>query len=449
MKKEVTRPLRLKIQRNKAGDRFVKINNKLLKIISNLTDKEVLLQLFRHVRARRSRPRRKAPVYTSTRLLNELSSRNANLEKELKGTLFQIENSANSVSTRELLEAQKAVKQLEANSQAMKKLAPPEAAPEAEKTYQFTQSQLVDISKQIQGMLKQKDIENEKIAAKADEEKAAHDEEKQLLEAETKKQQEKAKKLNIDINKHALTQNKSGNKQKLVTALKSANIPINYFRKGPNSRSGEKLINEMLKEISDRIPEASQVESGEMSLNHFIDEVIPRYKPADDPHGTGQKEGHDGLYGSEILEIMEPYREHGFKGVFAADQVHEIPVSKEDKIVSFIMNLDKQKKPGSHWVSVYIDPEESLEYYDSLGKEPTPLFQGEITRVIQNLQPEVYLKFKVNKVKHQHSLSKNCGWHAMRFLMDRYSGKPFKECSGYTDLKEDEAKKMKKKFGFI
>lgn len=167
--------------------------------------------------------------------------------------------------------------------------------------------------------------------------------------------------------------------------------------------------------------------------------------------GFGQK----GLYNTQIQKIMKPFEKYGFKGVVALDQIDIlIPKIKKGERMSFIMNLDKSNEPGSHWVAVYIDPEESLEYYDSFGENPPESFSKDILYLINQLKPAVYLKFKVNKIQDQSSSSKNCGFFAMKFLIDRYKGVPFKECTGFNNAKKGEKdiehfKKQYEKFEYI
>ena len=55
---------------------------------------------------------------------------------------------------------------------------------------------------------------------------------------------------------------------------------------------------------------------------------------------------------------------------------------------------------------------------------------------------------KVNQVKQQSDVSDTCGWHSMRFLLERAKGNSWKFASGYTDLKEEEAEKLKAQNGY-
>ncbi|EGG20063.1 hypothetical protein DFA_07180 [Cavenderia fasciculata] len=111
----------------------------------------------------------------------------------------------------------------------------------------------------------------------------------------------------------------------------------------------------------------------------------------------GSGRSNKGLYDSEIERIMKPYHRKGFERVIASDQLNLL--EPKDKM-SFIMNLDPHNKPGSHWVAVYIDADKdkSVEYYDSFGQEPTDDFMKQLKDLIDEINPDYYLKFKVNKV---------------------------------------------------
>ncbi|EGG13256.1 hypothetical protein DFA_00001, partial [Cavenderia fasciculata] len=122
----------------------------------------------------------------------------------------------------------------------------------------------------------------------------------------------------------------------------------------------------------------------------------------------------------------------------------ERDLKPKDKM-SFIMNLDPHNKPGSHWVAVYIDADKdkSVEY-----QEPTDDFMKQLKDLIDEINPDYYLKFKLNKVIDQ-SNSTTCGYHAIKFLLNRYNGIPFKESSGWSDISKEEnkAKKMREMIG--
>ncbi len=63
------------------------------------------------------------------------------------------------------------------------------------------------------------------------------------------------------------------------------------------------------------------------------------------------------------------------------------------------------------------------------------------------MQADTYLVFKENHLIQQSNTSANCGEFAVRFLIDRFRGKHFKECTDYDEHikgeKDIEAWKLK------
>jgi len=203
---------------------------------------------------------------------------------------------------------------------------------------------------------------------------------------------------------------------------------------------------------------------GTMLISEILSEEFPDFainivpgKGNNKIDNTGQetKIGPDGLYNTEIEHIMKDYPD--FVGVISSDEIPSLVGKvKPNKKISFIMNLDKSNQPGSHWVSVLIDPvnSQSVEYYDSYGMPPPNNFSKDIKLLVDKMKPDVYLKYKINKVKHQHDSSSTCGWHSMRWLLNRYAGIPFKDCTGWNEVNKGEKaaqdlKKKFKKFGYI
>ena len=155
-----------------------------------------------------------------------------------------------------------------------------------------------------------------------------------------------------------------------------------------------------------------------------------------------------GLWDYEIESMMKGVP--NFQGCIAADQVEKLP---PNKYMSFIMNLSPTNKSGSHWVACHMDTnnEKEIDYYDSFGREPSKDFVKQIHTLVKKIKPNTYLKFKSNKVVDQRANSDTCGWHCIKFILDREHGVPFKETTGYSNVKkgEEEVKKLKEKFGFI
>lgn len=76
----------------------------------------------------------------------------------------------------------------------------------------------------------------------------------------------------------------------------------------------------------------------------------------------------------------------------------------------------------------------------------------DIKQVIKVIDPETYLKFKVNRITQQRVNSSMCGYHAIKFFVERYAGKPFDQITGFDKMKkslidksEDEVREFKNK----
>jgi hypothetical protein len=156
------------------------------------------------------------------------------------------------------------------------------------------------------------------------------------------------------------------------------------------------------------------------------------------------------LYTDDIMKILKPYKSKGFKGVFASNELDRIKVEK-GKPLSFVMNIDPDTKSGSHWVACAID-KNSIMYYDSFGNDPSENFMKSLKKIVKKLDPETYLKMKINKIPMQRLNSSECGYYTCYFLEQLYKGHPFKEITGYKAKKEilkseRKIKKFKKELG--
>lgn len=207
-------------------------------------------------------------------------------------------------------------------------------------------------------------------------------------------------------------------------------------------------------EDSDEDPEAIHHRIGE-EMDNFMKQVKDNEKQMRErlgprpPLEKGKQEGagykHEGLTDLEINEMMRKYKL--FVGTFAADEMNKILPKKR---FGFIINTEPRQKGDGHWVACYIDvmKDMSVDYYDSFGNDPNEIFLIGLKEIIDKLNPDVYLKFKINKIKEQRATSSNCGWHCMAFLINRFNGVPFKECTGYSDYAKGmkDVKQMKEKF---
>jgi len=93
-----------------------------------------------------------------------------------------------------------------------------------------------------------------------------------------------------------------------------------------------------------------------------------------------------------------------YLGCFPNDQIDNIikNIKKNDlKKFCFILNTlnYKDNKKIGHWVSIYGDftDENTLEYYDSFGNEPNKILKRKLKNLVLDVQPDYYIKFKINK----------------------------------------------------
>lgn len=126
----------------------------------------------------------------------------------------------------------------------------------------------------------------------------------------------------------------------------------------------------------------------------------------------------------------------GFQGAVPSDNNFEVKGTPNPKGVSWVMNLDGSSEPGSHWVAVLITPK-SVEYSDSFGDHPTPSVQERIVAAGKRLWPDNVKTLKINRIQRQSETSSTCGFHAMKFIRDRMSGKSFIDSTGYGDSRAE------------
>lgn len=172
---------------------------------------------------------------------------------------------------------------------------------------------------------------------------------------------------------------------------------------------------------------------------------INSLKEEGDKIGYGKKKNKysnfkEGLYDDQIEDILEKKT----KRIVPVIMNDEIPtllpyVNKHTKIFPFVINNKNSDSEGQHWVASAINiPRGELVYYDSYGENPTPTFMRDIKLLIDKINPEVYLKFKINRVRKQGD-SQNCGFHASKFVIDYLKGEKFPKASGFSDVIKDDS----------
>lgn len=155
----------------------------------------------------------------------------------------------------------------------------------------------------------------------------------------------------------------------------------------------------------------------------------------ENPTQTGTGGGKDpGLYDDQINQSMSRYPD--YLGTISKDGIKTLlPDIKPQSRIAFIINTDKESGPGEHWEAFYIDarPEgsHSIEFFDSYGRDPANSVMNDIDLVVKMLKPQTHLKLKINRVLHQYDDTSTCGFHAMKFLIDRFRNKSFREATGF------------------
>ena len=122
-------------------------------------------------------------------------------------------------------------------------------------------------------------------------------------------------------------------------------------------------------------------------------------------------------------------------------------VDKHTKEFGFVINKEKSSDgDGTHWMACFIDiPRAEIDFYDPLVSQPTKYFLHDIKYLIDKIDPELYLKIKVNNIKDQANDTANCGFFVAKFLIDMFKGKKFKQASRFDNSKigEENIEKFK------
>ena len=146
----------------------------------------------------------------------------------------------------------------------------------------------------------------------------------------------------------------------------------------------------------------------------------------------------------DIDKMMEPYfKSNNFIGTYALNTIKDI---NDKPPFSFISNTLPLSKKIGHWIAVYVN-NDNIEYYDPFGQPPDKKMKNTLKKLLNkafNSNLRKKLQFKINMVQDQSTNSMNCGWFAIRFLLNRYNGKKFIEVSGFNPNGEKNIKIMQK-----
>jgi Ulp1 family protease len=120
----------------------------------------------------------------------------------------------------------------------------------------------------------------------------------------------------------------------------------------------------------------------------------------------------------------------------------------------FIMNTEKHNVNVGHWVAVVVigssrlaeqprprgNPErggDTIEYFDPLAQSPPPAFIKEIKKLVSKHfgKGKIY-QLKINYVKSQNNNTNTCGFHACKFLKDRFEGQNWKQATKFKVIED-------------
>ena len=214
-----------------------------------------------------------------------------------------------------------------------------------------------------------------------------------------------------------------------------------------NKPKGEKQEPQLTQEEAQSIKDAYDAEYPEEDL--YSNDPLEEYPspPSEPPYFEGFGKGSgvdntDALSNIQIDKIMKPYGDK-YLGCCSSDTIEEeiLPKVKPQSKGCFVVNTDLKKGPGEHWCSVFFDAtpkgSHSIEFYDSYGDDADKLIDKGIQEVADKLNCQNYLKYKINSVCWQGNKtgtkkeSSNCGYFAVKFLIDRLRGKSFQESTCY------------------
>jgi len=111
-------------------------------------------------------------------------------------------------------------------------------------------------------------------------------------------------------------------------------------------------------------------------------------------------------------QITSPH----YLGCFASDEILNINPMNLPFPQSMVVNFDPSDSKGSHWVAIFVNSPNNVDYYDSLGIWP-PL-NNNITKFLSQFK-----LIRFNPYAFQNQNAKNCGKHTIFFLYNRSNRK--------------------------
>lgn len=126
----------------------------------------------------------------------------------------------------------------------------------------------------------------------------------------------------------------------------------------------------------------------------------------------------------QIIRVLssDPYAKETFLDVFPSDWLPKTRQSKRP--LSLVVNTHPHNQPGEHWLAVYLEDQNSGEFFDSYGHPPnSALFPQSIMLFLnKNVTGTV---FQTKQLQDPQSVA--CGHHCVFFLHHRSKGLSFEQ----------------------
>ena len=118
------------------------------------------------------------------------------------------------------------------------------------------------------------------------------------------------------------------------------------------------------------------------------------------------------LYVNNLSSLLV---KHNFLSVYPYD-LFPLSILNQQHPCSFIVNLSKSTEPGTHFVCIYVDNNNKLEYFDSYGLAPF------LPRLINFITRNYDKRSLYNPYTIQNLSSYFCGYYCVAFLISKDLG---------------------------
>lgn len=123
----------------------------------------------------------------------------------------------------------------------------------------------------------------------------------------------------------------------------------------------------------------------------------------------------------QINKILNrsPTTHNTYIGCFASDQIPATGMHRNFPYC-MVVNVDPASLGGSHWIALFLNSANNLEYYDSTGVWPPPS-----SHIRQFLLSDGFSRVRINRLPLQAENARTCGKHVIFFIHHRCLGIPF------------------------